>query len=172
VQLEGLVELEEPDGLIILDPEVLLASAGPQNPACRHCLAGTDEWMGDPIGSIRDDVDARSAREGELEIARWLTFCAVPDASNTFCGGASLRLWSRLGLANEIGPAKVSRMQVIWMSGASPSARRGEGGSSSLTVSSSDQERACSALAVCSVCRGFCWRLSSLSSLMRKRPWS
>jgi hypothetical protein len=25
--------------------------------------------MGDPIGSIRDDVDAQSAREGELEIA-------------------------------------------------------------------------------------------------------
>jgi hypothetical protein len=25
--------------------------------------------MGDPIGSIRDDVDAQSAREGELELA-------------------------------------------------------------------------------------------------------
>jgi hypothetical protein len=68
VQLEGLVELEEPDGLIILDPEVPLASTGPQSPACRHCLAGTDEWLGDPIGSIRDDVDVQSAREGELEI--------------------------------------------------------------------------------------------------------
>jgi hypothetical protein len=69
VQLKGLVELEEPDGLIILDPEVSLASAGPQSPACRHCLASTDQWLGDPIGSIRDDVDAQSARKGELEIA-------------------------------------------------------------------------------------------------------
>jgi hypothetical protein len=69
VQLEGLVELKEPDGLLIFDPEVPLASAGLQSPACRHCLAGTDEWMGDPIGSIRDDVDAQSAREGGLEIA-------------------------------------------------------------------------------------------------------
>jgi hypothetical protein len=69
VQLEGLVELEEPDGLIILDPEVPLACAGLQGPAYRQCLAGTDEWMEDPIGSIRDDVDVQSAREGELEIA-------------------------------------------------------------------------------------------------------
>jgi hypothetical protein len=69
VQLEGLIELEEPDCLIILDPEVPLASAGLQCPACRHCLAGTDECLGDPIGSIRDDVDAQSALEGELEIA-------------------------------------------------------------------------------------------------------
>jgi hypothetical protein len=69
VQLECLVELEEPDGLIILDPEVPLSSAGLQSPACRHCLVGTDEWMKDPIGSIRADVDAQSAREGELEIA-------------------------------------------------------------------------------------------------------
>jgi hypothetical protein len=69
VQLEGLVELEEPDSLIILDPEVPLASTGLQSPACRHCLAGTDERLGDPIGSRRDDVDAQSARERELEIA-------------------------------------------------------------------------------------------------------
>jgi hypothetical protein len=69
VQLEGLIELEEPDGLLILNPEVPLASAGLQSPACRHCLAGTDEWMGDPIGSIRDNGDAQPAREGELEIA-------------------------------------------------------------------------------------------------------
>jgi hypothetical protein len=69
VHLECLVELEEPDGILILDPEVPLACAGLQCPACRHCLACTDEWMGDPIGSIRDDVDAQSAREGELEIA-------------------------------------------------------------------------------------------------------
>jgi hypothetical protein len=69
VQLEGLVELEEPDSLIMLDPEVPPASTGPQSPACRHCLAGTDEWLGDPIGSTSDDVDAQSAREGELEIA-------------------------------------------------------------------------------------------------------